>query len=72
MRWTRPCARCWREQWKRGSTAEAIGELLAKLEAIPPVTMVEVAAVDLSSLELLCTGMAVRQWKARRLTYARR
>ena len=42
-------------------TAEAIGELLVKLDSIAPVTMVEVAAVDLSGFDLLCTGMAVRQ-----------
>ena len=35
---------------------EAIGELLAKLDTIPPVTMVEVAPVDLASFDQLCTG----------------
>jgi hypothetical protein len=42
-------------------TVEAIGELLVKLDSIAPVTMVEVAAVDLSGFDLLCAGMGVRQ-----------
>ena len=42
-------------------TVESIGEMLAKLETIPPVTMVEVAAVDLASFDQLCTEMGVRQ-----------
>jgi hypothetical protein len=42
-------------------TAEAISELLAKLDAIPPVTMVEVAMVDLASFDQLFTEMGVRQ-----------
>jgi hypothetical protein len=42
-------------------TAEAIGELLAKLDAIPPVTMVEVAMVDLASFDQLFTEIGVRQ-----------
>ena len=37
-------------------TAEAIDELLVKLDSIAPVTMVEVAAVDLSGLDLLLPG----------------
>jgi hypothetical protein len=42
-------------------TVESIGEVLAKLETIPPVTMVEVAPVDLASFDQLCTEMGVRQ-----------
>ena len=42
-------------------TMESIGELLAKLEAIPPVTMVEVAPVDLASFDQLFTEMGVQQ-----------
>jgi hypothetical protein len=42
-------------------TAERIIELLAKLDTIPPVTMVEVAIVDLTSYDQLCTGMGVQQ-----------
>jgi hypothetical protein len=42
-------------------TAESIGEMLRRPEAITPVTMVEVAAVDLASFDQLCPGMAVRQ-----------
>jgi hypothetical protein len=42
-------------------TVEAISELLVKLDSIAPVTMVEVAPVDLSSFDLLCTEMVVRQ-----------
>jgi hypothetical protein len=42
-------------------TAERIAEVLAKLEAIPPVTMVEVAMVDLGSFDQLFTEMGVRQ-----------
>ena len=42
-------------------TVESIGELLAKLDTIAPVTMVEVAPVDLASFDQLCTEMAVRQ-----------
>jgi hypothetical protein len=42
-------------------TVESIGEMLAKLETIPAVTMVEVAAVDLASFDQLCTEMGVRQ-----------
>jgi hypothetical protein len=40
-------------------TVESIRELLAKLDTIPPVTMVNVAPVDLASFDQLC--MAVRQ-----------
>jgi Mu transposase, C-terminal domain len=42
-------------------TVEAIGELLAKLDTITPVTMVEVAPVDLASFDQLCLDMQVRQ-----------
>jgi hypothetical protein len=35
-------------------TVESIRELLAKLDTIPPVTMVEVASVDLASFDQLC------------------
>ena len=42
-------------------TVESIGEVLAKLDTIAPVTMVEVAPVDLASFDQLCTEMAVRQ-----------
>ena len=40
-------------------TVESIRELLTKLDTIPPVTMVQVAPVDLASFDQLC--MAVRQ-----------
>jgi hypothetical protein len=42
-------------------TVESIGELLAKLDLIPPVTMVEVAPVDLAGFDELCTEMGVSQ-----------
>jgi hypothetical protein len=42
-------------------TVEAIGELLAKLDTITPVTMVEVAPVDLASFDQLCLDMQVPQ-----------
>ena len=42
-------------------TVESIGELLAQLDRIPPVTMVEVAPVDLAGFDQLCTEMGVRQ-----------
>ena len=42
-------------------TVESIGEVLAKLETVLPVTMVEVAPVDLASFDQLCTEMGVRQ-----------
>src|SRR6266566_429610 len=42
-------------------TVESIGEVLAKLETIPPVTLVEVAPEDLASFDQLCTEMGVRQ-----------
>src|SRR5437016_9293193 len=42
-------------------TVESIGEVLAKLETIPQVTLVEVAPVDLASFDQLCTEMGVRQ-----------
>ena len=42
-------------------TVESMGEVLAQLETIAPVTMVEVTLVDLASFDQLCTEMAVRQ-----------
>lgn len=42
-------------------TVESITAMLAQLDAIQPVTMVEVALVDLASFDQLCTEMAVRQ-----------
>jgi hypothetical protein len=42
-------------------TVESIGKVLAQLDTIAPVTMVEVAPVDLASFDQLCTEMAVRQ-----------
>jgi hypothetical protein len=42
-------------------TVESIGEVLAKLDTLPPVTMVEVMPVDLTSFDQLCTEMGVRQ-----------
>lgn len=42
-------------------TAEAISELLRKLDAITPVTVVEVAVPDLAGFDALCTEMVVPQ-----------
>jgi hypothetical protein len=42
-------------------TVDAIGAMLAQLDTIVPVTMVEVTLVDLTSFDQLCTEMAVRQ-----------
>ena len=42
-------------------TVESIGAMLAQLDTFAPVTMVEVALVDLASFDQLCTEMAVRQ-----------
>jgi len=42
-------------------TVESIGEVLAKLDTIAPVTMVEVAPVDLASFDQFCPQMGVRQ-----------
>ena len=42
-------------------TVESIGEVLAQLDTIAPVTMVEVTLVDLASFDQLCTETAVRQ-----------
>ena len=42
-------------------TVESIGEVLARLDTIPSVTLVEVAPVDLASFDQLCTAMGVRQ-----------
>ena len=41
-------------------TAETIREVLVKLDAIAPVTMVEVAPVDLASYDRLCEAMEVQ------------
>jgi hypothetical protein len=41
-------------------TVESIGDLLARLDTIAPVTMVEVAPVDLASFDQLCAEMGVR------------
>jgi hypothetical protein len=42
-------------------TLESIGKVLSQLDTIAPVTMVEVAPVDLAGFDQLCTEMAVRQ-----------
>jgi hypothetical protein len=42
-------------------TAAAISELLRKLDAITPVTVVEVAVPDLAGFDALCTEMVVPQ-----------
>src|SRR5215831_18624765 len=42
-------------------TVESIAELVRRPETITPVTVVEVAAVDLSNFDQLCAEMAVRQ-----------
>ena len=42
-------------------TAATVGDLLKRLDTVLTVTMVEVAAVDLASLDQLCTEMGVRQ-----------
>jgi len=42
-------------------TVESIGEVLRRLDTIRPVTVVEVAAVNLASFDELCAEMAVRQ-----------
>ena len=42
-------------------TVESIREVLQRLDTIAPVTMVEVAAVDLASFDELCAETAVRQ-----------
>jgi len=41
-------------------TGESMGELLRRLDTIPPVTLVEVAAVNLASFDELCAETAVR------------
>jgi len=48
-------------QGEGAATAESIGETLRRPETIAPVTMVKVTAVDLTSFDQLCPGMAVRQ-----------
>ena len=40
---------------------ETIREVLRRLDQIPPVTMVEIAAVNLASFDVLCAETAVRQ-----------
>jgi hypothetical protein len=42
-------------------TVGAIGAMLTRLDTIAPVTMVEVALVDLASFDQLCTEMLVQQ-----------
>lgn len=42
-------------------TAEAVSELLRRLDTITPVTVVEVAVPDLASFDALCTEMGVPQ-----------
>ena len=42
-------------------TVDAIGAMLAQLDTIAPVTMVEVTLVDLASFDQLFTEMGVRQ-----------
>ena len=42
-------------------TMESIGEVLRRLDTIPPVTEVEIAAVNLASFDELCAETAVRQ-----------
>jgi hypothetical protein len=42
-------------------TVGSIDEVLAKLDTIPPVTMVEVAPVDLASFDQLCTETGAPQ-----------
>ena len=42
-------------------TVEAIREVLRRLDELPPVTMVEIAAVSLASFDVLCAETAVRQ-----------
>jgi hypothetical protein len=42
-------------------TVESMGEVLGRLDTISPVTVVEVAAVDLASFDELCAETAARQ-----------
>jgi hypothetical protein len=42
-------------------TADAIGELLGRLDTVAPATRVAVAAVDLRSFDQLCPTMEARQ-----------
>ena len=42
-------------------TVESISEVLAKLNTIPPVTMVEVEPIDLAIFDQLCLEMGVRR-----------
>lgn len=42
-------------------TVESVGAMLTQLDTIAPVTMVEVAAVDLAGFDQLCMEMGIRQ-----------
>jgi hypothetical protein len=42
-------------------TVGSVSELLLRLDTITPVTVVEVAAVDLASFDQLCAETAVQQ-----------
>ena len=42
-------------------TVDAILAMLTQLDTIAPVTVAEVALVDLASFDQLCTEMVVRQ-----------
>ena len=42
-------------------TAGSVSELLQRLDTITPVTVVEVATVDLASFDQLCAETAVQQ-----------
>ena len=53
------CANCWRR--RSGDHGGCDRRMLAQLDTIAPVTMVEVAPVDLASFDQLCTEVAVRQ-----------
>ena len=60
-RWTRHCANCWRSRRRRRSRWRRSASCWRELDSITPVTMVEVAAVDLTSFDQLCPAMEVRQ-----------
>ena len=49
------------EEAEAAITVESIGEVLRRLDTIPPVTVVEVAAVNLARFDELCAETAVRQ-----------
>ena len=57
----RLCANCWRGRRKPRSRRSRSANCWRKLDTITPVTMVEVAPVDLASFDQLCTEMGVRQ-----------